>query len=102
MIKAIIFLAPGFEEIETKNLVFEGWRRDCISKSLDFYHAQGAGGENCLLFGIREREAGRLHIPMDNVCSAYLPPSRLAHDPSNINRISFAPMLRNRDQKLRF
>ena len=24
-----------------------------------------------LLFNIRERAAGRLHIPMDNVCSAY-------------------------------
>ena len=33
-----------------------------------------------LLFNIRERAAGRLHIPMDNVCSTCLPPSRLDHN----------------------
>ena len=32
---------------------------------------RGAGGENCLVFSIREWTAGRLHIPMDNVCSAF-------------------------------
>ena len=50
----------------------------------------------------RKKAAGRLHIPMDNVCSACLPPSCLAHEPYNVTLPPFAPMLRNRDQKLRF
>ena len=36
-----------------------GQRLFSFSKSLDFYHAQGGGGEHCLVFNIREREAGR-------------------------------------------
>ena len=32
---------------------------------------KGAGGEHCLVFSIREVSAGRLYIPMDNVCSAF-------------------------------
>ena len=73
-----------------------------LSKSLDFYHAQVSGGEHCLVFSIRERAAGRSVSRMDNACQTAPPPSRLDHDPSKITRISFAPMLRNRDQKLRF
>ena len=32
---------------------------------------KGSGGENCLVFSIRKKAAGRLLIPMDNVCSAF-------------------------------
>ena len=39
---------------------------------------------NLVGFNIRERAAGRLHIPMDNVCSACLPALSLRYDPSNI------------------
>ena len=55
-----------------------------------------------LLFSIRKKAAGRLLIRMDNVCSACLPPSCLDRNPSNITLSPSAPMLRNRDQKLRF
>ena len=36
----------------------------------------------CLVFNIREREAGRSVSRMDNACHTAPPPSRLAHDPS--------------------
>ena len=57
-----------------------------------------------VLFGFwHTREGGgQASQSRDNACSTCPPPSRLDHDPFNVTRISFAPMLENRDQKLRF
>ena len=40
---------------------------------------KGSGGEHCLFFSIREREAGRSVSRMDNACHTAPPPSRLDH-----------------------
>ena len=71
-------------------------------KASIFIMRKGSGGEHCLVFNIREREAGRSVSRMDNACHTAPPPSRLAHNPYNVTVSPFAPMLRNRGQKLRF
>ena len=51
---------------------------------------RGGGGENCLVFNIREWAAGRSVSRMDNACQTAPPPSRLAH----IHQISPSLLLR--------
>ena len=52
-----------------------------------------------LIYARRGRQASQ---PYGQRLFSLPAPPRLAHDPSNVTVFPFAPMLRNRDQKLRF
>ena len=62
----------------------------------------GGGGEHCLVFSIREREAGRSVSRMDNACHTAPPPSRLDHNPYNVTVSSFCANARKSRPKTPF
>ena len=68
---------------------------ECTQKSLDwFHHTQGSGGDHCLVFNIREREAGQVSQSKGQcLLIPAPPPSRLDRNPSMITQSPFAPML---------